>query len=411
MSTSAGKYSRRLGTAVLPQIEHTRTLAGDDTDTATRQTIEQMCYLIRGAIADEEVRRVAEHIRRRLTCNSSSPAAICWGVFWWVKHSIKFRTDEGTMFRVGRPNEQDLLISPTVLVRMKDPAEDCDGFTMVTAALLAILGVPALIATVAADLDDPTRWSHVFVCAIVDGKLCPLDTSHGSGPGWMVPRHRINRWQTWSLDGKPTDAPIPQRQGLQGYRRTGIGAYARSHFPLVLVPTRGKGFSGLGQAGCWCDDGSDASSGVCDDGSTPDCGSSGGCTGTPATPGCSTSTCIVSDPTCGLCTAYDDSSCSNTINQYAALTSVGDCAANTTFNGLTCVPAAGAPAGTVGATPNYAALLSSLSNAAGSDLKAVIQQPQALLSAQTWANLSAYLPILGVGALGVFLIVSLAGKK
>jgi hypothetical protein len=66
----------------------------------------------------------------------------------------------------------------------------------------------------------------------------------------------------------------------------------------------------------------------------------------------------------------------------------------------------------VTATPNYAALVGSIANAAGQDIRAVIQQPQALLNAQTWANLSAYLPIIGIAVLGVMVLSSVAeGKK
>jgi hypothetical protein len=68
------------------------------------------------------------------------------------------------------------------------------------------------------------------------------------------------------------------------------------------------------------------------------------------------------------------------------------------------------PAG-ASVSPNYAALTSQIANAAGQDIKAVIQQPQALLNAQTWANLVNYLPIIGIAVLGVVVLTSVAGKK
>jgi hypothetical protein len=104
-----------------------------------------------------------------------------------------------------------------VLLRMQDPAEDCDGFTMLTAALCTALGVPVFIATVAADGRDPSRFSHVFPCAQLEGgNILPLDASHGSGPGWMVPIENIYRWQAWDLDGKPIDIAPAKFQGLHG---------------------------------------------------------------------------------------------------------------------------------------------------------------------------------------------------
>lgn len=253
-----------------PPIALNRTAAAADTDTATRQTIQKMCELIRESASDPEVQRVAQYVKKHFACGSDDPAMLAWGVFWWMKHSIKFRSDEATMFRVGEQNQQDLLISPAVLVRMKDPSEDCDGFTMLAAALLTVLGVSVVIATVAADESDPSRWSHVFLCAIVNGRVLPLDTSHGAAPGWMVPKARINRWQTWTLDGQPANVPIPTNHGLNGYTRTGVGAsssgYSSNMFrhlldrkppgpmldrkppavvalrpPLMLVPKRGMG--------------------------------------------------------------------------------------------------------------------------------------------------------------------------
>ncbi len=302
-----------------PPIVLDRTHAATDTDTATRQTIAKMCELIRDSATDPEVQRIALHIKKRFACDSSDPAELAWGVFWWMKHSIKFRTDEATMFRLGQSNEQDLLISPAVLVRMKDPSEDCDGFTMLAAALLTVLQVPVVIATIAADMDDPSRWSHVFLCAIVNGRVLPLDTSHGSAPGWMVPRSRIHRWQTWTLDGQQADVPIPTFHGLHGYVRRGVGAPSTqfgggpisrttpcappnymfngvcippqrflppgasrvpARAPLMLVPKR----AGMGQANCWCEDGSDPSLGYCEDDSDPVCGSSTQINPLPTTP-------------------------------------------------------------------------------------------------------------------------------
>lgn len=199
----------------------------------------------------------AAYAKKHFARGLSDPAALCWGVFWYVKHCVKFRLDEATMFQVGEQNQQDLLIAPAVLVRMNDPSEDCDGFTMLSAALLTVLGVPVLVTPVAADLDDTSRWSHVFLCAIVNGRVLPLDTSHGKAPGWMVPRERINRSQLWTLDGKPSDVKIPNFRGLHGYvgsapqRGRGYQRATVLRPPVVMFPgQRGTGFGGyrgLGQ--------------------------------------------------------------------------------------------------------------------------------------------------------------------
>jgi hypothetical protein len=200
-----------------------RTPAAGDSDTSTAQTIQKMCEYIRGSIDDPGVRSAAEYAALHFAAGSTSPMALAWAVWWYVKHCVKFRQDEATMFRIGRQNEFDLLIAPSVLVRMSEPAEDCDGFTMLTAALCKILGVPVFIATIAADGRTPARFSHVFCCAMVDGNVLPLDTSHGNAPGWMVPRQQIYRWQAWDLDARPIDVAPSTFQGLHGYSRRGMG--------------------------------------------------------------------------------------------------------------------------------------------------------------------------------------------
>lgn len=208
------------------RVEVERAAASGDTDAATRQTVEKMCEYIKAGIADPMVQRCAEYAWRRFGMGLPSLDMKAWAVFWWVKHCIRFRQDEATMFQVGLEDEQDLLIAPALLVRMKDPAEDCDGFTMLGAAMLSILGVPVYIATVAVSPDEPRRWSHVFPVAVLPSGVLPLDMSHGPGPGWMIPRAQIFRWQAWGLDAKPADLAPRKFQGLHGYVRSnrGMGA-------------------------------------------------------------------------------------------------------------------------------------------------------------------------------------------
>lgn len=221
--------------------------AADDTDTATRQTVEMMCEYIRNAAADPLVRSCADYAWRRFGVGSPDPSMKAWGVFWWVKHCLKFRQDEATMFRVGERDQQDLLTSPEVLFRLKDPAEDCDGFTMAEAAMLTVLGVPLVIATVAADARDRGRWSHVFPMALINGSPLPLDASHGSGPGWMVPPEHIYRFQAWDLDARPVDIQPMRYRGLHGLAaappggRYAYGASGRRRALPVPVMLRRRG--------------------------------------------------------------------------------------------------------------------------------------------------------------------------
>jgi hypothetical protein len=245
-----------------PRIEVSRVPAAADSDGATLQTVRMMAEYVRKCVNDSQVQAAADYAWKRFAMGSPDPAAKCWGVFWWVKHCIKFRLDEATMFRVGEKDQQDFLTAPDVLLRMKEPAEDCDGFTMLAAAMLTVLGVPVVIATVAADGGDPSRWSHVFLCALLPGdQVLPLDTSHGRAPGWMVPQSDIHRWQAWDLNGNPVNIR-PIKRGLHGYVKRG------------RTIRWGKSRNGMGVL---CADGADDATGSCSD--------DGGVAGAVYTPG------------------------------------------------------------------------------------------------------------------------------
>jgi hypothetical protein len=184
-----------------------------------------MCRYVAAGIADPVVREWAEHARAQYGRGSQDPLACCWAAYWLAKHSVEFSRDEPRLYMMGETDKLDMLISPAVLVRSPRPKEDCDGFTMLLCSMLKILGVDCCIVTVAVDPTDRARWSHVFPMALFpDGSRLPLDASHGTFPGWMVPRSHIFRWQAWGLDGQPIDVPMPATgSGLHGYVRRGRG--------------------------------------------------------------------------------------------------------------------------------------------------------------------------------------------
>jgi hypothetical protein len=206
--------------AAVPRVVQEKVPASDDPNEATRQTVEKMCEYIKAGAVDDLVKWWAECGVTRYGQGSRDPQALCWAMYWLVKHAIQFARDEPRLFQVGEGNALDMLIAPAVLVRMSQPKEDCDGFTMLLCALLQCVGVRTVIVTVAADASDPSRWSHVFPMAVMpSGSTWPLDASHGMMPGWMVPREHIYRWQAWDLDGKAIDVGMPpkNRPGLHGY--------------------------------------------------------------------------------------------------------------------------------------------------------------------------------------------------
>jgi hypothetical protein len=233
MDLTAGDFKAAASGLPAHGVVMESTPAASDTDRATVQTVEKMCAYIRGAVSDPLVEQAAATAWRVWGAGAPSDSMKAWGVFWFVKHLVKFRLDEGAMLSAGLHDEQDLLIDPRVLLRMRKPAEDCDGFTMLVAALLSCLHIPVYIATVAVDPKDPSRWSHVFPIAVLDGKTVPLDTSHGPRPGWMVPPSEIRRFQAWDLDGRPADHIRLTPRGLNGYVPRGRA--------MIRRPRRGVG--------------------------------------------------------------------------------------------------------------------------------------------------------------------------
>jgi hypothetical protein len=221
-----------------PRLVVERVTAETDNDKVTQQTIRTMARYVRESLKDPLVLSAASQAQRRFGSGSTAPGDArsrrmldVWGVFWFIKHLVKFQSDDGKALQYPQLAQdsgdwlQDLLVSPSVLLRMQQPKEDCDGFTMLAAAMLAALDIPAYIVTVAADPKEPSRWSHVFAAAVIDGKTIPLDTSHGLYPGWMVPQEHIYRIQAWDLDGAKANLkfPDPRRHTLHGYYRRGAG--------------------------------------------------------------------------------------------------------------------------------------------------------------------------------------------
>jgi hypothetical protein len=219
------------------QVVADRTPVPDDTDGLTKTTVQKMGEYIRSSAADTLVQNCARYASGPMSRIFPHPA---FGVFFFLKHRVRRVLDEGNMFRVGEPGAYDMLISPAVLLRMPNPAEDCDGFTMAASAMLEALGIPNCIVTVACDPREPQRWSHVFgMVQLPNGEWMPLDCSHANAPGQFPPglQQRITRWQAWDLNGNPIDVAQPTRSYLRGYvpvrrRRRGVGQDDLSDLPL-----------------------------------------------------------------------------------------------------------------------------------------------------------------------------------
>lgn len=201
-----------------------------DTEKATAQTVREMCVLIREAMQDPLVRLVAWEALQ--SPGSGVPIAKIWQ---WVKSNVRFESDESQLRRLlGRRDELELLISPSVLLRASDKAGDCDDFTMLLCVMLDSIGVQPLIKTYKCDRDEPWRWSHVCAAAVTsDGTAFPVDASHGTYAGWQVPARDVYESQLWNMDGNKVGGPMKKR-GLGGY--TAMPTWTGSETTTVSGP-------------------------------------------------------------------------------------------------------------------------------------------------------------------------------
>jgi len=206
----------------------------DDPDTATQQTVQEMCRQIHQAAGDPMVQRAA----RLAMAFAGGPANVsaidaCW---WWVKHALRFK-HHGGMFEawssdLGDPsNKLQLLIAPDVLVRMSRMEGDCAIYTMMLCAMLESLGIQWEIVTAAVDARQPEIFGHVWPRAVLPGgNRESLDASHGRYPGWQVPSYDLHRVWIFNDSGVRVAEQGPGFSGLHAYRarrgfgRLGLGA-------------------------------------------------------------------------------------------------------------------------------------------------------------------------------------------
>lgn len=168
-------------------------------DVSTRDTIDRMRGLVYEAIRHPTIVELVGALRDSLPARAAEMDYVR-KVFHWVKGNVSFIEDEtllGTRLGYSDVN-QELLIAPWVLVTMPSPQGDCDDFSTLIATLCKAVDIPICFVTIAADKDDPSRWSHVYTKAIVDGRPFVLDGSHGAYPGWETRATKF-RHMEWSI--------------------------------------------------------------------------------------------------------------------------------------------------------------------------------------------------------------------
>jgi hypothetical protein len=184
-----------------PSYIHVSPTNPTNTDISTRDTIQLMNQ---HALADSDhilIREAAQEILDAAG-DSSDEGELIQGTFDYLKEHVSFVEDEDILRQAfGIDSGVELLITPARLLSMNKPMGDCDDFSMLVKAILLNLGIDNDFVTVAADKDNPTKWSHVYNMAILkDGSSKFIDTSHGKYLGWEAPN--TERKVVWKLKGQ-----------------------------------------------------------------------------------------------------------------------------------------------------------------------------------------------------------------
>lgn len=173
----------------------------ESADGQVSSTIQRMLAYIRKDAASD---LIADDCAKVLALGDGDPILGTWK---FIKQAMRFQNDEVTASQLdadpAKTSETiEVLIRPvdqSLMIRLRGIGiEDCDGFELYAACMFLRFGIPCSLVTVAASGEDPTRFSHVYLAAYLDGfsrGRIPLDFSHGEYPGWECPNHgRIKEW-------------------------------------------------------------------------------------------------------------------------------------------------------------------------------------------------------------------------
>ena len=172
-------------------------------DVSTTATIRAMGRVARQCANDP---LVVAATADALSAGAYSQRMAASAIFHWVRSNIRFVEDEELMYQefgiAPAELDKELLIIPPVLLAMPEPMGDCDCFSMLLASMLLCAGITPYFVTVAADPEDPRKFSHVYVCACLkdEGTHMCLDAGNRLSmvpPGWEA--NEVTRKAIWAV--------------------------------------------------------------------------------------------------------------------------------------------------------------------------------------------------------------------
>jgi hypothetical protein len=176
-------------------VNYSTSLMSCNPDAQVEQAIRQMAAY---SVADSQTPLIQEEAARATRDAGDDPIK---GAYQLARKRIRFTEDRNVITTPGvvevliRPIDVSLLdgrIGPGGVVG------DCDDFSMFVAALLLAQGVPCCFATVGADAENPSVYSHVYVVAYTQNGRVAIDASHGKFCGWEAP-NRYGKFREWDV--------------------------------------------------------------------------------------------------------------------------------------------------------------------------------------------------------------------
>jgi transglutaminase-like putative cysteine protease len=154
----------------------------------TRKTLAEMSRLVDEGSRDMVVREAVVRAIQSHGVKSHDRFGQATAWFNAVKNGVTFVND---------PVRTEWLQSPRVTLNLR--AGDCDDRAVLLAAGLAAIGITSQFKVVGLNRRFPDDFSHVYVEAVINGRLVPMDPTYlfntlGSEP----PRpSRTMRWPLW----------------------------------------------------------------------------------------------------------------------------------------------------------------------------------------------------------------------
>jgi predicted transglutaminase-like cysteine proteinase len=174
-------------------------------EAATADTTALMAAAIHADAGSQAVRNATAQATAGARRNTPAQLA---AIFQWIRAHVQFVEDRqlaqgipaAKLRALGAvPEETEVLIRPADLLTMPRPRGDCDDFAMLTAAMLRAAGIDSHLQTIEQDPEMPAQYSHIFAVAHTPTGDVPMDTSHGTAPGWSArprPGGKSRRWST-----------------------------------------------------------------------------------------------------------------------------------------------------------------------------------------------------------------------